>query len=132
MRINHTPRALALSEGQQTAIAATSIPSLAVVAYSEYTLGMTGCGLPPGPGGLYGAVEGISYLVLAALVALSVYVKVKTGKGLPSGPGGLLGAAEGIAYLLAIAGIVDAVYTVQTFGDLPTAVPTEGSRCFSP
>jgi hypothetical protein len=32
--------------------------------FSEYTLKTTGEGLPPGPGGLYGALEGVSYLVV--------------------------------------------------------------------
>jgi hypothetical protein len=35
-----------------------------VMLFSEYTLKTTGEGIPPGPGGLYGAVEGVSYLVV--------------------------------------------------------------------
>ena len=45
----------------------------------------TGCGLPAGPGGSIGALEGLSYLWVVGLVGFSVYTKVKTGKGLPNG-----------------------------------------------
>lgn len=90
----------------------------------------TGCGLPPGPYGLFGAAEGISYLVVAALVLASLYSKFSTGKGLPDGPGKLLGAAEGVAYLIALAGIGIAAYTAYIYGGLPGAVPSAGSRCF--
>ena len=44
--------------------------------WSEYTLKTTGCGLPAGPGGLLGALEGISYLFVVGLVGYSVYTKV--------------------------------------------------------
>ena len=37
------------------------------VLYSEYVLKTTGCGLPAGPGGALGALEGISYLVVAGI-----------------------------------------------------------------
>lgn len=119
-----------LSPPQQTAAVALAVPALPIVAYSEYILFTTGCGLPPGPSGIIGAAEGVSYLVVGALVLASLYSKVTTGKGLPDGPGKLLGAAEGIAFLLAVGGIAIAGYTSYKYGDLPTAVPTEGGRCF--
>jgi len=72
-----------------------------VVLVSEYFLKTTGEGLPPGPGGIYGATEGISYLVIVGVVGWSVYTKVKTGSGLP---GSLLGAVEGFSYLSLVAG----------------------------
>lgn len=121
-----------LSPTQEKALTAISLPSLPIIAYSEYVLGTTGCGLPPGPSGVLGAAEGISYLILAGLVSYSVFTKLKTGKGLPPGPFGLLGAAEGVAYLLALVGLLDAAYVVYAYGGLPTALPTEGSRCFVP
>ena len=79
--------------------------SCAVMAYSLFVLQQTGCGLPPGPSGLFGAAEGISYLYVTGLVLYSAGKKVKTGSGLPAGPGGVLGLAEGLAYLLVVAGI---------------------------
>lgn len=86
-----------------------------VVAWSLYTLKTTGCGLPPGPGGVIGAVEGVSYLVVVATIAWSSYTKVKTGSGLPSGPSGLLGAVEGLSYLSLLAILV-------VFGDRKSVV----------
>eukprot|EP00307_Rebecca_sp_RCC1486_P012595 CAMPEP_0119415950 /NCGR_PEP_ID=MMETSP1335-20130426/11036_1 /TAXON_ID=259385 /ORGANISM="Chrysoculter rhomboideus, Strain RCC1486" /LENGTH=170 /DNA_ID=CAMNT_0007441011 /DNA_START=23 /DNA_END=535 /DNA_ORIENTATION=- len=96
---------------------------------SEFTLKTTGCGLPAGPFGLYGAVEGVSYLAIVGIIGASLFTKLKTGRGLPNGPFGLLGLAEGLAYLAAVAGIVVAGLTVVDFGDLPNAVPIEGGRC---
>jgi hypothetical protein len=40
----------------------------------------TGCGLPAGPFGLYGALEGLSYLWVVGLVGFSIYTKATTGK----------------------------------------------------
>ena len=99
-----------------------------VMAWSLLTLRDTGCGLPPGPLGLVGAAEGVSYLYVLALVAWSAAKKVRTGSGLPEGPGGVLGLAEGLAYLLALAGVAVLVGQVEDFGFLPNAVPVEGGR----
>ena len=103
-----------------------------VMAWSLLTLRDTGCGLPPGPLGLVGAAEGVSYLYVLALVAWSAAKKVRTGSGLPEGPGGVLGLAEGLAYLLALAGVAVLVGQVHDFGFLPNAVPVEGGPCFAP
>ena len=59
-----------------------------VMAWSLLTLRDTGCGLPPGPLGLVGAAEGVSYLYVLALVAWSAAKKVGTGSGLPEEPRG--------------------------------------------
>uniref|UniRef100_A0A7R9UN66 Uncharacterized protein n=1 Tax=Diacronema lutheri TaxID=2081491 RepID=A0A7R9UN66_DIALT len=111
------------------ALGALGVFASLVCFVSEFTLKTTGCGLPAGPGGLYGAVEGLSYLAIVALIGWSVATKVQTGKGLPAGPFGLLGAAEGLAYLAALAGIVIAGLTVVDYGSIPNAVPSEGARC---
>lgn len=125
-----TPVKALLSLPQQRIAIALSLPALPIVGYSEYVLLTSGCGLPPGPYGLLGAAEGISYLVVAAIVLLSVFSKVKTGSGLPEGPGKLLGASEGVAFLLAFAGVAIAGYTFYKFGSLPSGIPTPGDRCF--
>ena len=44
--------------------------------YSLYVLKTTGCGLPPGPFVLEGALEGISYLVVVGLFCWSLVTKV--------------------------------------------------------
>jgi hypothetical protein len=68
-----------------TALGVVAVP---VVFWSELTLKNTGCGLPAGPGGALGALEGISYLVVVGVAAWSVVKKASTGRGLPSGPAG--------------------------------------------
>ncbi|TKY70372.1 hypothetical protein E2542_SST06662 [Spatholobus suberectus] len=72
---------------EKSAIAG-GLVSVPVIAWSLYTLKTTGCGLPPGPGGSIGALEGVSYLVVVGIVAWSVYTKTKTGSGLPNGLSG--------------------------------------------
>lgn len=97
------PRAASELENSNTAKAAAIAGLVAnpVVLVSEYFLKTTGEGLPPGPGGVYGATEGVSYLVVVGIAAWSIYKKVKTGSGLP---GTLLGAAEGLSFLSIVAG----------------------------
>ena len=99
------------------------------VLYSEYVLKTTGCGLPAGPGGALGALEGISYLVVAGIFIWSIATKVRTGKGLPSGPAGLLGAVEGLSFLAVLAGVVILGQTYVQYGSIPEAVPVDGGRC---
>lgn len=90
---------------QQAVIGVGGCVAAAVMTWSLVTLKNTGCGLPPGPGGAFGAAEGVSYLYVTGLVAWSAVKKVNTGSGLPEGPGGVLGLAEGLAYLCALGGL---------------------------
>ncbi|CAM6124496.1 unnamed protein product [Calypogeia fissa] len=99
-----------------------------VVGFSLYTLKTTGCGLPPGPGGSIGAIEGVSYLVILGVIGWSIYTKVKTGSGLPQGPFGLLGAVEGISYLTLLAIVVVFGLQALDFGFIPGPLP--GKECF--
>eukprot|EP00899_Mesostigma_viride_P015784 jgi/Mesvir1/24206/Mv10921-RA.1 len=112
----------------EKAIGIVSLVSVPVVFVSEYYLKTTGCGLPPGPGGSIGAIEGISYLVVAGLVGWSIITKIQTGKGLPAGPNGLLGAAEGLAYLAVLAGIIVLALQYSEYGYIPSALPD--AKCF--
>lgn len=102
--------------------------STPVIGWSLYTLKTTGCGLPPGPAGSIGALEGVSYLAVAGIVGWSLYTKTKTGSGLPNGPYGLLGAVEGLSYLSLLAIVV--VFGLQFFeqGSIPGPLPTD--QCF--
>ncbi|GHP04349.1 hypothetical protein PPROV_000310300 [Pycnococcus provasolii] len=102
-----------------------------ITAVSIATLKTTGCGLPPGPGGLIGAAEGISYLAVTALLVTSITTKVKTGRGVPNGPGGVLGLAEGLAWTVGLAGVVVLALQINDYGYVPNAVPTENAPCFS-
>ncbi|XP_068655573.1 uncharacterized protein [Aristolochia californica] len=112
----------------ETAAIVGGLVAVPVICWSLYTLKTTGCGLPPGPGGSIGAVEGVSYLVVVGIIAWSLYTKVKTGSGLPNGPFGLLGAVEGLSYLALLAILV--VFGLQFIdkGFIPGPLP--GEECF--
>ncbi|GAB4848864.1 hypothetical protein Ancab_003658 [Ancistrocladus abbreviatus] len=99
-----------------------------VIGWSLYTLKTTGCGLPPGPGGSIGALEGVSYLVVVGIVGWSLYTKAKTGSGLPNGPLGLLGAVEGLSYLCLLAILVVFGLEFVENGSIPGPLP--GDQCF--
>jgi len=72
-------------------IGIVGVVSNIVCDYSLYILKTTGSGLPAGPYGLEGGIEGISYLAIVGIFAWSIITKIKTGNGLPAGPLGLLG-----------------------------------------
>ncbi|KAJ1403801.1 hypothetical protein B484DRAFT_457465 [Ochromonadaceae sp. CCMP2298] len=110
------------------AVGLTGVLSNVVCDYSLYVLKTTSCGLPPGPFGLLGAAEGISYLVVVGIFAWSAVNKVKTGAGLPAGPAGLLGLAEGLTFLTVLGGLVIAGLNLSEFGFLPGFLPND--KCF--
>jgi hypothetical protein len=118
-----------MNKSDQTLLGGVGVLASAIVLYSEYTLKSTGCGLPAGPAGLFGAAEGISYLIVVAVAAYSLLTKFKTGSGLPAGPGGILGAAEGLSFLAVAAGLVVLGFQLVDYGYIPNAVPMEGGMC---
>lgn len=107
---------------------AGGLVSTPIIGWSLYTLKTTGCGLPPGPGGSLGALEGVSYLVVVGIIGWSLYTKSKTGSGLPNGPFGLLGAMEGLSYLTLVSILV--VFGLQFVdkGFIPGPLPAD--QCF--
>ncbi|PIN24141.1 hypothetical protein CDL12_03134 [Handroanthus impetiginosus] len=128
-------RAMAKQSGEESSTSTAEAAAITgglvatpVIGWSLYTLKTTGCGLPPGPGGSIGALEGVSYLVVVGIVAWSLYTKNKTGSGLPNGPFGLLGAVEGLSYLSLLAIIV--VFGLQFLeqGSIPGPLPSD--QCF--
>ena len=60
----------------EKAVVASGAISIPVVLWSEWVLKQTGCGLPPGPGGSLGALDGVSYLALVGIVGYSAFTKV--------------------------------------------------------
>ena len=116
-----------LGTAAYVAIGANAV-AIPVVFWSLFVLKNTGCGLPPGPGGLLGATEGLSYLAVFGLVGWSAYTKVRTGSGLPAGPYGLLGAVEGMGFLAVLAVIVVFGLQFADFGFIPGPLP--GEACF--
>lgn len=126
---NDTNFAYSLSESNQAIVGSIGTVSSLIVLYSEYTLKTTGCGLPAGPGGIVGALEGISYLAIVALAGLSSTKKLSTGSGLPAGPYGILGAGEGLSFLAIFVGLIVLAFQVLDYGYIPNAVPMEGGMC---
>lgn len=118
-----------LSTSDQAAIGVVGTSTSLIVLVSEYVLKTTGCGLPAGPYGLIGAVEGISYLGVCSVAILSIYSKVKTGSGLPAGPKGVLGLAEGLSFLALAFGAAVLTFQLIDYGYVPNAVPMEGGMC---
>jgi hypothetical protein len=56
-----------------------------VVWCSLVSVKTSGGGLPAGPFGLLGALEGVSYLIVVGFVVASIRQKLRTGTGLPAG-----------------------------------------------
>jgi len=94
--------------------AAAGLAANPVVFLSLYDVAASGTGLDPGPYGLVGALEGVSFLVVASFVVASAYSKVTTGSGLPAGPLGLLGLAEGLTFLSLIGALL--VFPLRELG----------------
>ena len=118
-----------LSESDQGVVGAVGTVASLITLYSEYTLKMTGCGLPAGPAGLLGLAEGLSYISVVGIGAFSLFTKLKQGRGLPAGPGGLLGAAEGLSFVAIVAGLVVLAFQIVDYNYIPNAVPMEGGMC---
>mmetsp|Transcript_28173 Transcript_28173/g.39646 ORF Transcript_28173/g.39646 Transcript_28173/m.39646 type:complete len:194 (+) Transcript_28173:92-673(+) len=118
-----------LDEFDQTVTGVTGIFAALVTFYSEFVLKQTGCGLPAGPYGVVGLVEGLSYLGVVRIAALSLYQKYQTGSGLPAGPAGVLGAAEGLSFLSIAVGLTVFFLQITNFGYIPNAIPMEGGMC---
>ncbi|KDP46588.1 hypothetical protein JCGZ_13708 [Jatropha curcas] len=116
------------SSAAEIAAVAGGLVSNPVIGWSLYTLKTTGCGLPPGPGGSIGALEGVSYLIIVGIIGWSLYTKAKTGSGLPNGPFGLLGAVEGLSYLSLLAILVVFGLQFSERGYIPG--PVTGDQCF--
>ncbi len=99
-----------------------------VVLYSEYTLKTTGCGLPAGPFGIVGAIEGLSYLGVVGICAnaVSEYFSDEEDNGSDNGARRL---ATTLGISAALAGILVLGFQVMDYGYIPNAVPMEGGMC---
>jgi hypothetical protein len=67
-----------LAESDQRLLGGVGIFAALITFYSEFTLFSSGCGLPAGPFGLVGLVEGLSYLGVTGIAAYSVVTRFKT------------------------------------------------------
>ncbi|CAE7650400.1 unnamed protein product [Symbiodinium sp. CCMP2592] len=112
--------------GEGAVFGAAGIGASLIMAWSEWTLKSTGCGLPAGPFGLLGAAEGISYLAVLGLVGYNIFTRSQPG---PRNWSTALEVASGLAVLVTLAGAVVLYFQIQDYGFIPEAVPTEGGRC---
>ena len=105
-------------------VAVIGLAAQPVVWVSLWFVATTGGGLPAGPFGVVGLIEGLSYLTIVGYVGAALVSKVRTGSGLPAGPSGLLGAAEGLSFVSVAAGLVVlAVISLGDAGCVPNALP---------
>ncbi len=86
-----------------------------VVWLSLYFVATTGGGLPAGPFGLFGAVEGLAYLSVVGLVIRSIFVRDKAS--------GILGTAENLSLLTLGASLLVLASLVAQQGCIPNAKP---------
>jgi len=102
-----------------------------VVLRSEFVLKTTGCGLPAGPYGLVGAIEGISYLGVAATAATAIAttVTINNDNNNNYDIGVLRRLATSLSYSAIIFGIVVVAFQIFDYGYIPNAVPMEGGMC---
>lgn len=84
-----------------------------VVWISLYFVATTGAGLPAGPFGLLGALEGVSYLVVVGMVVTSLFKDSNTSKS----------TAERLSYFTLAAGLLTLVALVAQQGCVPNAKP---------
>ena len=95
-------------------LAAAGLFANPIAACSLYNVAATGSGLPAGPYDLLGALEGVSFLVVAGICVAALVSKVTKGSGLPAGPFGLLGLSEGLSFLSLFAALL--VFPLKEFG----------------
>jgi hypothetical protein len=69
---------IGLNESDQGILGVAGTLAALITFYSEFTLKQTGCGLPAGPFGLVGLIEGLSYLSVTGIVAYSLVKKVQS------------------------------------------------------
>ena len=104
-------------------IGAAGIIANFVMWASLYCVAKTGGGLPAGPFGVVGALEGVSYLLVVAVCGASLFKKVTSGSGLPAGRFGLIGAAEGLSFLSVVAGLAVLALVASQQECIPNALP---------
>ena len=113
--------ALEMATKQNVVGDVVSVSASSVVLYSEWTLSQTGCGLPAGPYGIVGGIEGISYLLVVAVAAQTILFSSNKNKEISVG---FISSMTSI-----LIGILVLVGQVTNYGYIPNAVPMEGGMC---
>jgi len=113
---------LCMSESEEASplpqrVSATGLVAQPVVWISLYFVATTGAGLPAGPFGFVGAMEGVSYLVVVGLVVASVYRKIIKGSDMS------LSTVENLSCVTLAAGFFVLASLVVQQGCVPNAKP---------
>lgn len=107
------------------------LAAVAVVVWSLAALRDTGCGLPPGPGGMLGATEGLSYLVVAGLAGWGLLRQARRrtdSTSVVDVPGALLTSAQAASCSTVAVGLAVLALQVSQRGYVPGVLPD--SNCF--
>ena len=110
-------------DAASVALGVAGLVAQPVVWASLFSVATSGGGLPAGPFGALGLLEGLSYLTIVALVGASLFSKVQSGSGLSSGFFSPLSLAEGLSFLSLIAGLGVLAYTATSSSCVPNALP---------
>ena len=105
-----------------------------VVLRSEFVLKTTGCGLPAGPFGLVGAIEGVSYLGVVATTATAIVAATSDSKNNNDNDNdNNIGLLRRLAISLSVSAIIFGIFVlvlqIFDYGYIPNAVPMEGGMC---
>uniref|UniRef100_A0A7S0VXR2 Uncharacterized protein n=1 Tax=Hemiselmis tepida TaxID=464990 RepID=A0A7S0VXR2_9CRYP len=104
--------------------AATAVGANLVVVASLVSVKSTGHGLPAGPYGLLGALEGVSYLAAVSLFASSLYTRASSSAPASrEGAGWLQDVAEGLSYASVLGGLAVLGLLLLDRGCIPNALP---------
>jgi len=108
----------------QTAAVTAGLVAQPIVWASLYSVATTGAGLPAGPGGLLGALVGVSYLVIVGWVAgASVVRRVPSTVSERNASTAAAVAAEALSWVSLLAGLVVLARLVADQGCIPNAQP---------
>ena len=115
----------------QTAATTAGLVAQPIVWASLYCVATTGAGLPAGPGGLLGALEGVSYLVILAWVVRSSFflrssIRRETfvvSEGNAGTAAAASAAAAALSWVSLLAGLVVLARLVADQGCIPNAQP---------
>lgn len=98
------------------AISVVGLIAQPVVWLSLYNVATIGAGLPAGPFGLVGAVEGLSYLVIVGLVGSVLYRNIQSSDS-------PIGTTEKLSCVTLAAGLVVLASLIVQQGCVPNAKP---------
>jgi hypothetical protein len=109
------------SRGYASSLSTMGVIAQPIVWASLYCVATTGAGLPSGPFGLIGAVEGISYLVIVALIGNALY---RNMWGKDHGDRAIyLDIVERSSYVTIVVGLLVLATLVLQQGCVPNAKP---------